>query len=83
MIDVPGGSTGLLVCQYQGKSENAVYRVDPGLIGLLAELRAHEKQAAEELGQWSEKHAVTVKDGLAERLIAARARVAAREKASA
>ena len=29
--------------------------VDPGLLSLLAELRAHKKQAAEELGQWSEK----------------------------
>ena len=55
LVDAPGGSTGLLIRQFQGKLERAVYRVDPGLVSLLAELRAHEKQAAEELGQWSEK----------------------------
>lgn len=28
----------------------------PGVMALLAELRAHERQAAEELGQWVERH---------------------------
>jgi Terminase small subunit len=47
---VPGGSTGLLVKDYKGKeADKPVYKVDTGL---LAELRAHEKQAAEELEQW-------------------------------
>ena len=32
-----------------------VYKVDCGLVALLAELRALEKQAAEELGQWTER----------------------------
>jgi hypothetical protein len=78
---IPGGTTGLLVKDYKGKdADTPVYKIDTGA---LSALLAHEKQAAAELGQWSEKHAVTVKDGLAERLIAARARVAAREKASA
>lgn len=36
--------------------EVAEYAVDTGL---LAELRAHEKQAAQELGQWSEKREVS------------------------
>ena len=36
-----------------GKKES--YRVDPGLMALLAELRAAERQAAEELGQWITK----------------------------
>ena len=27
-------------------------RIDPGVISLFAELRGHERQAAEELGQW-------------------------------
>ena len=51
--EVPGGTTGLLVKDYKGKdADTPVYKVD---ISLLAELRAHEQQAAEELGQWSEK----------------------------
>ena len=32
-----------------------MYRVDPGVLSLLTELRALEKQATEELGQRSEK----------------------------
>jgi hypothetical protein len=37
-----------------------VYTVDTGLLSVLSELRAIEKQAAEELGQWREKRALTV-----------------------
>jgi hypothetical protein len=55
---VPGGSTGLLMRDYKGAS-TPVYRLDPGVVALLAELRAHEKQAAEELGQWVEKREET------------------------
>jgi hypothetical protein len=29
-----------------------VIRIDPGVVSLLAELRGHERRAAEELGQW-------------------------------
>jgi HAMP domain-containing protein len=48
--DVPGGSTGLLCKTYVGKdADQPVYKLDTGL---LAELRAHEQQAAQELGQW-------------------------------
>lgn len=51
--DAPGGSTGLLAKDYKGKdATQPIYRVDTGL---LAELRNHEKQAAQELGQWSEE----------------------------
>ena len=51
--DAPGGTTGLLVKDYKGKDScTPVYRVDTAL---LAELRAIEKQAAQELGQWGEK----------------------------
>ena len=32
-------------------------------VGLLKELREHEKQAAQELGQWTEKRELTGKDG--------------------
>ena len=63
--DVPGGDTGMLVCQIRvvrvggtgdgervrdrGFTQIAEYAVD---VGLLKELREHEKQAAQELGQW-------------------------------
>jgi hypothetical protein len=33
------------------------------VIALLGELRAHERQAAEELGQWTEKRELTGKNG--------------------
>lgn len=47
---VPGWSTGLLV---RKETQNTLeFKVDTGL---LAELRDHEKQAAQELGQWIEK----------------------------
>jgi phage terminase small subunit len=47
---VPGGTTGLLTKDYKGKqADTPVYKVDTAL---LAELRAHERQAAEELCQW-------------------------------
>lgn len=62
---VPGGETGLLVHTYKmaGGREPIVmdeYAVDTGL---LAEMRATEKQAAQELGQWTEKQEVTGKGG--------------------
>ncbi len=56
--EVPGGDTGLLVRQLKsiGFGENNTvieeYAVDTGL---LRELRAHEEQAAKELGQWVER----------------------------
>jgi hypothetical protein len=50
----PGGKTGLLVRTAKGK--HIVFEVDTGL---LAELRAHEKQAAIERGEWEEKSKVT------------------------
>ena len=57
MADVPGGNTGLLVRDYKGKNAALpVYKVDTAL---LAELRAHERQAAEELGQWNEDKPVS------------------------
>jgi hypothetical protein len=53
----PDGTTGLLVSSYKGKdADQPVYKVDTSL---LAELRAHEKQAAEELGQWTENLELT------------------------
>lgn len=64
MQDVPGGPTGLLVRKYRsvGSGENAdlveEFFVDTGL---LSELREHERQAAQELGQWLNKTDVTTK----------------------
>jgi len=62
MATVPGGSTGLLVRQTKtvgtGPQAQIIdeYAVDTGL---LRELRAHEEQAAKELGQWIEKQDTT------------------------
>ncbi len=56
--DVPGWTTGLLVrdAKMLGGGESAelvnVFKVDAGL---LRELREHEKQAAQELGQWVDR----------------------------
>lgn len=64
--EAPGAGTGLLVRQIKsigfGENNQTVeeYTVDTGL---LKELRAHEEQAAKELGQWLEKHEHTGKDG--------------------
>ena len=54
---VPGGSTGLLCLDYKGKDANQpIYRFDAPL---MAEMRLAEKQAAIEMGQWSEEAAPT------------------------
>lgn len=62
--EVPGGDTGLLVRKLKNLGSGvlaqvvAEYEVDTGLI---SEMRAHEKQAAEELGQWTSKNEVESK----------------------
>lgn len=69
MQAAPGGKTGLLAREQKmiGSGVNAVqvteFSVDTGL---LAELRACEKQAAQELGQLVEKMALTNPDGTEE-----------------
>ena len=51
--EIEGGETGLLVRDYKGgKRLKAVYKFDAAL---LKELREHEKQAAIERGEWTEK----------------------------
>jgi hypothetical protein len=56
--EIAGGASGLLCRDYKGKdAKTAVYKVDTGL---LAEFREHEKQLAQELGQWQEGSAPTV-----------------------
>ena len=58
MQSIPGGKTGLIVMTIKGigtKDDFQVvreYRLDREL---LAEMRAHEQQAAEELGQWVQR----------------------------
>jgi hypothetical protein len=60
--ECPGGGTGLLVRQVksigsgQAAREIEEYAVDTGL---LKELREHERQAAQELGQWTDRQDVT------------------------
>ena len=50
--ETAGGASGLLCRDYKGKdADRAIYKVDTGL---LTEMREHEKQAAQELGQWQE-----------------------------
>jgi hypothetical protein len=59
MQDVPGGTTGLLTHDVKSVGAGALaervdlYELDAAL---LRELREHERQAAEELGQWTQKH---------------------------
>jgi hypothetical protein len=55
--EIEGGESGLFVRDYKGQNANrAVYKLDDTL---LRELRAHEQQAAQELGQWTERREVT------------------------
>jgi hypothetical protein len=49
MADLPGGASGLLVA---GRATTEVYRIAPGGVSLIAELRGFERKAAEELSQW-------------------------------
>lgn len=62
MASIAGGSTGLLVHDIKSVGSGAnsrevdVYEVDTGL---LKEMRELEKQAAQDLGQWTEKADVT------------------------
>jgi hypothetical protein len=53
MAEMPGGESGMLVRGYKGKeADRLVTRIDPGVVSPVAGLRGHERQAAEELGQW-------------------------------
>jgi len=50
MADLPGGASGILRRDYKGRrADKLVVRIDPGVVSLVAELPAHERQAAEEL----------------------------------
>lgn len=60
--DVPGGKTGLLVRTYRiANGREPIIREEFSVdVATLVELRATEKQAAQELGQWVEKTDKTV-----------------------
>jgi hypothetical protein len=50
LAEIPGGDTGMIVKDLKGRNaDQPVYKFDAALV---AELCRHEKQAAEELGQW-------------------------------
>ena len=55
--ETPGGGTGLLVRRFKVTRQGVLheYAVDTGLLG---ELREHEKQIAQELGEWVDKQQV-------------------------
>ncbi len=58
MAIVPGGTTGLIVHQVKGVGKGEDFQIIDEYVldaSLLRELREHEKQAAQELGQWTEK----------------------------
>lgn len=79
LADVPGGSTGFVVKQLKtvkhqyipepndedGKSSSMMIETWESAVdtGFLKEFRELEKQAAHDLGQWTEKREVTGKDG--------------------
>ena len=47
----------MLVREYKGKkADRLVTRIDPGVVSLVAELRAHERRPAEELEPWKTHH---------------------------
>lgn len=59
MQNVAGGTTGLLVRQLKKIGAGADAEIVEEFVidaALLKEMREHEKQAAQELGQWSDKH---------------------------
>lgn len=58
LADVPGGNTGLLCRDFKGVMP--IYKVDAAL---LREMRELEKQAAIEIGDWTEKKELTGADG--------------------
>lgn len=62
MEGVPGGKTGLLVRQQRALGSGEFMQVVEEFsvdTGMLKEIREHEKQAAQELGQWTEKQDLT------------------------
>jgi hypothetical protein len=57
MADLPGTSE-LRVLDCKGtEATTEINRIAPGVVSLVAELRAHERQAAEELERWKTHHA--------------------------
>jgi hypothetical protein len=49
MADLPGGASGLPVRDSKGnEADRLVTRIDPGVVALVADLRGHERPAAED-----------------------------------
>jgi hypothetical protein len=63
--DIAGGTTGLLVRQVKPAPGSRVGMTEEWAVdtGLLSEMRATEKQVAQELGEWTEKRELSGKDG--------------------
>lgn len=62
MQDIPGGRTGFVTLKFKllGRGEDAKVIREHAVDGeLLREMRAHEEQAARELGQYAEKHEIS------------------------
>lgn len=60
MLEAPGGKSGLLARDYKGKdADRAIYKFDAALV---KEYRECLKQAAIELGEWTEKREHTIED---------------------
>ena len=57
LADIAGADTGLICLKTITKTGDRIYGVDTSL---LHELREHEKQAAQELGQWKDRREDTV-----------------------
>jgi hypothetical protein len=53
MAGLPGGTSGLLCRDCRGKEADRLLPHRPGVVSLVGELRGHERQAAEESGQWT------------------------------
>lgn len=57
MVDIPGRRQPVAGARLQGQqADGLVTRIALGVVSLVAELRGHERQAAEELDQWNTSH---------------------------
>lgn len=66
LANAPGGNTGLMVRQQKGIGSGFNFEIIEEFAvdtGLLKEMRELEKQAAQDLGQWTEKKEIAGKDG--------------------
>ena len=60
--EIPGGSTGIVAVEFKGVGTGKDFKLIPEYpvdVALLREMRAHEQQAAQELGQWEKRGEVS------------------------